>query len=102
MIGGSSGIGYEVARQTHAQGAQVTIVGRNPAKLVAAAERLGEGMKTAVLDAYDDTALERFFAQLETFDHLVSIVGDSISGGFLTTTQETMTHVLHSKFGATG
>ena len=98
VIGGSSGIGYEVARQTRAQGAQLTSLGRNAAKLVAAAERLDGEVKTAVLDAHDDTALERFFSRLETVDHLVSMVGDSMSGGFLTTTPETMRHVLHSKF----
>jgi NAD(P)-dependent dehydrogenase (short-subunit alcohol dehydrogenase family) len=98
VIGGSSGIGYEVARQTRAQGAQLTILGRNPAKLSAAAEHLGGEVKTVVLDAHDDTALERFFSRLETVDHLVSMVGDSMSGGFLTTTPETMRHVLHSKF----
>lgn len=98
VIGGSSGIGYEVARQTHAQGAQLIILGRNPAKLHTAAEQLGGEVKTVVLDAHDDTALERFFSQLETVDHLVSMVGDSMSGGFLTTSPETMRHVLHSKF----
>ena len=98
VIGGSSGIGYEVARQTLAQGALLTIIGRNPAKLAAAAERLGGEVKTAVLDAHEDMALENFFSRLEVADHLVSMVGDSMSGGFLTTTPETMRHVLHSKF----
>jgi NAD(P)-dependent dehydrogenase (short-subunit alcohol dehydrogenase family) len=98
VIGGSSGIGYEVARQTLAQGALLTIIGRNPARLAAAAERLGGEVKTAVLDAHEDMALENFFSRLEVADHLVSMVGDSMSGGFLTTTPETMRHVLHSKF----
>jgi NAD(P)-dependent dehydrogenase (short-subunit alcohol dehydrogenase family) len=31
VIGGSSGIGYEVARQTRAQGARLIIIGRHPA-----------------------------------------------------------------------
>ena len=98
VIGGSSGIGYEVARQAGAQGARLIITGRNQAKLAAAAERLGGAVKTAVLDAHDETALESFFSSLEAVDHLVSMVGDSMAGGFLTTTPETMRHVLHSKF----
>jgi len=97
VIGGSSGIGHEVARQTSAQGARLIIAGRNQAKL-AAAERLGGAVKTAVLDAHDETALESFFSRLEAVDHLVSMVGDSMAGGFLTTTPKTMRHVLHSKF----
>ncbi len=55
-------------------------------------------VKTAVLDAHDETALEGFFSTLEAVDHLVSMVGDSMAGGFVTTSPETMRHVLHSKF----
>ena len=42
IIGSSSGIGYEVARQTQALGAHLTIVGRDQAKLAAAAAKLAE------------------------------------------------------------
>ncbi len=98
VIGGSSGIGHEIARQTSTQGARLIITGRNQAKLDAAAERLGGVVKTALLDAHDETALEGFFSRLEVIDHIVSMVGDSMAGGFLTTTPETMRHVLHSKF----
>ena len=41
IIGGSSGIGHEAARQSSAQGARLIIVGRNQAKLTAAAETQG-------------------------------------------------------------
>jgi NAD(P)-dependent dehydrogenase (short-subunit alcohol dehydrogenase family) len=98
VIGGSSGIGYEIARQAIAQGARLTIVGRDPAKLAAAAKCLGGGVKTATLDAHDEKAVEEFFAALEPVDHVVSMVGDSGAGGFLATSPETMRHVLHSKF----
>jgi NAD(P)-dependent dehydrogenase (short-subunit alcohol dehydrogenase family) len=98
IIGGSSGIGFEIARQTAALGARLTLVGRDQVKLAAAAKELGGTVKTALLDAHDDSAREEFFSQLETIDHLVSMVGDSMSGGFMATTPETMRHVLHSKF----
>ena len=98
IIGGSSGIGFEIARQTSALGARLTIVGRDQAKLAAAAEKLGGSVKTAVLDAHDDTAREEFFSKSAPIDHLVSMVGDSMSGGFMATTPETMRHVFHSKF----
>jgi len=98
IIGGSSGIGFEVARQARERGAQLKVVARDPAKLAIAAERLGGAVKTAVLDAHDDKALENFFVNEDDFDHLVSTIGDSMAGGFLTTTPETMRHVLHSKF----
>lgn len=98
VIGGSSGIGYEVARQARAQGARLIIAGRHRTQLAAAAERLGKAVTTAVLDAHDEKALSGFFAGLESVDHLVSMVGDSMAGGFLTTAPETMRHVWHSKF----
>jgi NAD(P)-dependent dehydrogenase (short-subunit alcohol dehydrogenase family) len=75
----------------------VTITGRDARRLATAAADLG-AVASAVLDAHDETALEVFFAELGPVDHLVSLVGDSMSGGFLTTTPETMRHVLHSKF----
>jgi NAD(P)-dependent dehydrogenase (short-subunit alcohol dehydrogenase family) len=98
VIGGSSGIGYEVARQAGALGARVVIAGRDQTKLSAAAERLGEAVRAVRLDAHDETALERVFSELEPVDHVISMVGDSMAGGFLTTPPETMRHVWHSKF----
>ncbi|HEY7489163.1 MAG TPA: SDR family oxidoreductase [Streptosporangiaceae bacterium] len=97
VIGGSSGIGKEIARQVAARAADVTITGRDAGRLTAAGDELG-GVRTALLDAHDGAALDAFFAGLGPVDHLVSMVGDSMSGGFLTTTPETMRHVLHSKF----
>jgi NAD(P)-dependent dehydrogenase (short-subunit alcohol dehydrogenase family) len=99
IIGGSSGIGLEVARQVRTHGARLILVGRDHATLVVAAEQVGKPVTTLfALDAHDEVALERFFAEVDAFDHLVSMVGDSMGGGFLTTSPETMRHVLHSKF----
>lgn len=99
VIGGSSGIGEQVARQAAAAGAEVTIAGRDEQRLV----RMGDQPWVAAavaLDAHDDAALEAFFAELSPVDHLVSMVGDSMAGGFLGTSPETMRHVLDSKFWA--
>jgi len=99
VIGGTSGIGHEVARQAAARGAQLVVTGRDESRVRSAAQRLGASvLRAAVLDAHDEQALQRFFADLVGVDHLVSMVGDSMTGGFLDTTAETMRHVLHSKF----
>ena len=98
VIGGSSGIGHEIARQASEEGARLIIAGRNPAKLTEAAERLRGVVQTVAVDAHDDAAVERAFSDLDALDHVVSMVGDSMSGGFLTTEPQTMRHVLHSKF----
>jgi NAD(P)-dependent dehydrogenase (short-subunit alcohol dehydrogenase family) len=97
VLGGSSGIGHEIARQARAEGAELTITGRDAQRLAMAAEDLG-GPEAIQLDAHDGTALAHFFTGLEPVDHMVSMVGDSMAGGFLSTTPETMRHVLHSKF----
>jgi NAD(P)-dependent dehydrogenase (short-subunit alcohol dehydrogenase family) len=97
VIGGTSGIGLEVARLAASNGANLVVTGRDRAKLDAAGQRLGAS-RTVVLDAHDERALEAFLDQLGDVDHLVSMVGDSMSGGFTTTTPQTMKHVLMSKF----
>jgi NAD(P)-dependent dehydrogenase (short-subunit alcohol dehydrogenase family) len=98
VIGGSSGIGLEIARNVAAQGASLTIVAPDEAKLSAAAAGFSENVRTIVADAHDDGAMESLFAAMDSLDHVVSMVGDSMAGGFLATTPETMQHVLHSKF----
>jgi NAD(P)-dependent dehydrogenase (short-subunit alcohol dehydrogenase family) len=97
VIGGSSGIGHEIARHARAEGAELTITGRDAQRLALAAEDLG-GLEAIQLDAHDETALNHFFTERRPVDHMVSMVGDSMAGGFLSTTPETMRHVLHSKF----
>jgi NAD(P)-dependent dehydrogenase (short-subunit alcohol dehydrogenase family) len=98
IIGGSSGIGHEVARQLVAAGAAVVITGRDEEKLRQAAANLGVQASTACFDAHDHDALTGFFASTGNYDHVVSLVGDSMSGGFLSITTEVMRHTLHSKF----
>jgi NAD(P)-dependent dehydrogenase (short-subunit alcohol dehydrogenase family) len=98
VIGGSAGIGLEIARQVSQRGASLVIIGRDHAKLGAAAERLNGPVKTVALDAHDESALEQGLSRLDAVDHVVSMIGDSMAGGFMTTAPETMRHVLHSKF----
>jgi NAD(P)-dependent dehydrogenase (short-subunit alcohol dehydrogenase family) len=71
VVGGSSGIGQAVARQAAALGAQVTIASRSARKLAAAAQALGGGVSTAVLDSTDAQAVEAYFAGQAAFDHIV-------------------------------
>jgi NAD(P)-dependent dehydrogenase (short-subunit alcohol dehydrogenase family) len=97
VIGGSSGIGAEVARRAAAAGAQLVLTGRDDAKLAAAAARIG-ATRTEAFDAHDEPALTSFFDRVGEVDHVVSMIGDSMSGGFLETTPDTMRHVLASKF----
>lgn len=80
VIGGSSGIGFAVARAAGAAGAHVTIASRSQQKLDAAAEQLEFKVDTAALDTTDEAALERFFALNEPFDHVVVSAAQTPTG----------------------
>jgi NAD(P)-dependent dehydrogenase (short-subunit alcohol dehydrogenase family) len=75
VIGGSSGIGLETARRARAEGADVIIAGRDPARLEKAAREL-DALSTAAFDANDPVALERFLGALpKPIDHVMVTAG---------------------------
>ena len=75
VIGGSSGIGLETARQARVEGAKLILSGRNPEPLQRAASEL-DALSTAAFDAEDPAALERFFRDLPgTIDHVMVTAG---------------------------
>ena len=71
VIGGSSGIGLEVARRARGEGAQVILIGRDAERLKQAAADVG-ARDTAAFDVTDPAALDRFFAGLPgPVDHVM-------------------------------
>ena len=74
VIGGSAGIGLETARLARAEGAKLILTGRNPERLQRAASELN-ALSTAAFDATDPAALERFFRDLPTIDHVMVTAG---------------------------
>jgi NAD(P)-dependent dehydrogenase (short-subunit alcohol dehydrogenase family) len=71
VIGGTSGIGLEVARSAAARGAQVTAAGRSPERIRAAQASLGDAVDVRALDMSDEAAVQQFFASCPGIDHLV-------------------------------
>ena len=69
VVGGSSGIGLATAKAAAAEGANVTIVSRSADKL-AAAKAANPNLSTAVLDSTDEAAMEVFFGDGRTWDHI--------------------------------
>ena len=77
VIGGSSGIGLETARRVRAEGADVILTGRDPARLQRAAKEL-DARSTAAFDATDPDELARFFGDLpDPVDHVMVTAGGS-------------------------
>lgn len=75
VIGGSSGIGLETARQARAAGAQLVLTARNAERLDNVAREL-EARFTAAFDAMDLRSLEQFFASLPgPVDHVMLTAG---------------------------
>lgn len=75
VIGGSSGIGFAVARAALDQKARVTICSSNADRARAASERLG-GCDSACLDVTDEAAIKAFFENFGAIDHIVFTAAD--------------------------
>ena len=92
VVGGSSGIGYGVAKATLIQGAgRVVIASSSKEKVKSAVDRLksdasSHGAKGEVIgevvDAKDSKSVRSFFEGAGEIDHLVWTAGDSLKLGF--------------------
>ncbi|TGB13909.1 SDR family oxidoreductase [Streptomyces palmae] len=80
-MGGSSGVGESAAAAFAADGAEVVITGRNQDRLDAALARIGGKTTGYRMDATDQGAIDAFFAQSGTVDHLVVAVTGAAGGG---------------------
>ncbi|WP_423821076.1 SDR family oxidoreductase [Salinisphaera sp. SPP-AMP-43] len=98
VIGGSSGIGYAVARRSAEAGAAVTIASRSADKLQAAADEIGHGVTTAPLDTGDNQAVERFFAERSAWDHIIVSSAATARGGMRTMSLDDAYRSMDSKF----
>src|SRR5262245_8138180 len=74
VIGGGAGIGFETARRAPAEGAKMILTGRDAERLQHAASQIDD-LSTAAFDAFDPVALDRFFGDLPTIDHVVVTAG---------------------------
>ncbi|KZP00551.1 NAD(P)-binding protein [Calocera viscosa TUFC12733] len=92
VIGGSSGIGYEVAKGALEHGAKVIIASSHADKVEAAVTRLSElheifrsRISGSTCNAKSETDIERFWDGVGKFDHLVWTAGELINSGFVET-----------------
>ncbi len=78
ILGGSSGIGFEVATQSAAQGASVVIASSGQDKLDRALKRLPDDVEGRRLDVTDEGQVKTFFEEIGEYDHLVYTAGDPL------------------------
>ncbi|MEV0194554.1 SDR family oxidoreductase [Kitasatospora purpeofusca] len=78
VIGGTSGVGFAVARAAAARGSNVVVASSRQDRVDLAVERLGGSAEGFVLDVADDAALAAFFDRIGEFDHLVYTAGEPL------------------------
>ncbi len=98
IIGGSSGIGLETARQAIELGADIIIASRSEQKLRQAQEKLGPKAKTFVLDTTDEQQVKELFGMIGRFDHLVVSAAETSGGSFLDTDVASARKLFDNKF----
>ncbi|WP_427107867.1 SDR family oxidoreductase [Lysinibacillus xylanilyticus] len=98
IIGGSSGIGLESAKQLVAQGAEVIIASRSEEKLRFAKEQLGVRATTFTLDTTQEQQVQSFFEKIGQFDHLVISAAETSGGSFLQTDTAQARQLFENKF----
>jgi NAD(P)-dependent dehydrogenase (short-subunit alcohol dehydrogenase family) len=75
VLGGSSGMGFETARQARSEGADVVLSGRDPKRVEHAASELG-AVSSAAFDVTDFERLGRFLGDLpKPIDHIMVTAG---------------------------
>ena len=85
VVGGSSGIGEASAHRFLRLGADVTIAGRDQAKLTLAVGRLGN-VRGVVTDGASPESSKRLFDSVGEFDHLILALSGGRGAGPIATT----------------
>ncbi|MED4793377.1 SDR family oxidoreductase [Priestia megaterium] len=98
IIGGSSGIGFETAKQVIAQGTEVIIASRSKNKLQNAKEQLGASATAFILDTTQEQQVQSFFEKVGQFDHLVVSAAETSGGAFLHTNTAQARQLFENKF----
>lgn len=76
LLGGSSGIGFAVARTAIDADANVYIGSSKAERVAAACAQLGDRASGGSVDLSDEASISEFFAAAPAFDHLVHTAGE--------------------------
>ncbi|MDF8369948.1 SDR family oxidoreductase [Weissella paramesenteroides] len=101
IVGGTSGFGLEIAKLALQNNATVTIIGRDKDRLEEALQSLklvNTSVTGYIVEATNVNQLNYFFEQNGSFDHVVSMLGGAMDGGFLDNTVENIEKIVKGKF----
>lgn len=76
VVGGSTGIGFAIAKLIVRDGGAVVVASSNADKIAKAADQLGAQASGAVLDVTNEDAVGQYFESAGGFDHIVFTAGD--------------------------
>jgi NAD(P)-dependent dehydrogenase (short-subunit alcohol dehydrogenase family) len=71
VVGGSSGLGLEIARNRSKLGDEVVVTSRDPSRAAEVSAELGDGSSGVVLELADPGSIAPAFADIDSVDHLV-------------------------------
>ena len=103
IVGGTSGFGFGIASILARAGAHLIVTGRNQERLATARDKLrvmSPDVVGEIADAADEAGLRKVFERIGDFDHLVSMVGGSMGGGFLEAPLNTIRKAVEEKLFA--
>jgi NAD(P)-dependent dehydrogenase (short-subunit alcohol dehydrogenase family) len=99
VLGGTSGIGFAVAKAAAAEEANVVIVSSKPERVTNAIASLPKGAQGGVVDLTNEEDVERFFLEVGAFDHLVYTAGDwALFGDYATLSLADAKHSFDVRF----
>lgn len=78
VLGGTSGIGFAVATAAAREGATVVVASSRMQRVDEALSKLPGGSDGYVIDLTDSGAIQKFFAKLGPYDHLVYTAGEPL------------------------
>jgi NAD(P)-dependent dehydrogenase (short-subunit alcohol dehydrogenase family) len=71
VVGGSSGLGLEIARNRSKLGDEVVVTSRDPSRAAEVSAELGDGSSGVVLELADPASIAPAFAEIDRVDSLV-------------------------------
>lgn len=101
VIGGTSGFGKQVSIQALQAGASVVVIGHNESRLTTAISDLrqfGSQISGQAFDASDQEKLAYFLTGTAKFDHIISMLGGAMGGGFLSASVAEIREAIEQKF----